>query len=341
MQTPVAFMIFRRPELTARVFTEIAHARPPVLLVVADGPKSTADRVDCAATRAVIESVDWPCDVRRCYSETNLGCRARVASGLDWVFGQVQEAIILEDDTVPHPDFFRFCDDLLARYRHDPRVGHLGGTDHNRGAPRGDGSYYASRYTSIWGWATWRRCWLDYDVNMACWPEVRAAGTYHQWFATRAEADHMADVWDDIYAKRIDTWDAQWLFCRLLKGSLSLVPNGNLITNVGFHAEATHTRDTTHPFAKLATCSMAFPLRQPSRMRADDDADRLRAEAEFLRRLPLAHRVRQKLSNRHWYGAWLRRVPVIGRAWAQWRAHQARPQPFNAKNSEKKRYASR
>jgi len=324
MHSPVAFMIFRRPELTARVFAEIARARPPVLLVVADGPKSDADHAACTATRAVIERVDWPCDVRRCYSETNLGCRARVASGLDWVFGQVQESIILEDDTVPHPDFFRFCDELLARYRHDARVGHIGGTDHHRGAPRGDGSYYASRYTSIWGWATWRRCWLDYDVNMARWPEIKAAGTYREWFATRGEADHMADVWDDIHAKRIDTWDAQWLFCRLLKGSLSLVPNGNLITNVGFHAEATHTRDTKHPFAELATRPPPFPLRAPSVLQVDQVVDRRRAEEEFLRPQPRWRRVAQTLSNKHWYGAMLRRTPIMGSAWRAWRTRQAR-----------------
>lgn len=324
MHTPVAFLIFRRPETTRRVFAEIARARPPVLLVVADGPRTVADRATCAETRAIIDLVDWPCDVRRCYSDTNLGCRRRVSSGLDWVFREVEEAIILEDDTVPHPDFFRFCEDLLAQHRDNPRVGHLGGTDANRGPPRGTGSYYASRYPSVWGWATWRRCWQDYDVDLAAWPRIKAVGGHRRFFSTAAEAQHFASLWDDIRAGTLDTWDVQWMFCRLLQGTLALTPNGNLITNVGFDKDATHTRDTGHPFARLPTQAMAFPLRAPSALTADDEADRQRARAEFLRSPPRLRRIMNHVSNKHLYGQWLRRLPFVGPAWAAWRARRAR-----------------
>lgn len=322
MHTPVAFLIFRRPETTRRVFAEIARARPPLLLVVADGPASEAERAACAETRAIVENIDWPCEVRRCYSDSNMGCRRRVSSGLDWVFGQVEEAIILEDDTVPHPSFFPFCEDLLERYRDDARVGHIGGTDHHRGAPRGEGSYYASRYTSIWGWATWRRCWQTYDVNLAAWPAVKATERHQRWFATREQADYLAAIWDDIYAGRLDTWDAQWMFCRLAQGTVSIVPNGNLITNIGFHAEATHTRDARHPFALLPLRGVRFPLRHPASLTPDDAVDRRRAQEEFLRRSPWWDRLANALANRHWYGKLLRRVPVVGRAWAAWRQRQ-------------------
>lgn len=323
MKTPVAFLIYRRPALTRRVFDEIARARPARLLVVADGPRSESERAACEQTRAVIDGVNWPCDVQTQYAETNLGCRRRVASGLDWVFSQVEESIILEDDTVPHPTFFPFCEELLARYRDDARVGHIGGTDCNRGAPRGEGSYYFSRYTSIWGWATWRRAWQSYDVDLADWPANQAAGKHFTWLATRAEAEHFAAVWDDIRAGVLDTWDAQWFFCRIFQGTLAISPNGNLVTNIGFHAEATHTRDARHPFAELPVVPMVFPLRHPREIAADDAADLQRARAEFLRRPDRMRRLMQHLGNKHMYGKLLRDLPVIGPAWTAWRKRKS------------------
>ncbi|MDA0576671.1 MAG: glycosyltransferase family 2 protein [Verrucomicrobia bacterium] len=319
MKTPVAFLIYRRPELTRRVFAEIRRARPERLLVVADGPRDAPDRPLCAAARAVIDGVDWPCRVQTEFASGNMGCRRRVATGLDWVFAQVEEAIILEDDTVPHPDFFPFCEELLARYRDDPRIGHIGGTDNNRGAARGAGSYYFSRYTSIWGWATWRRAWQSYDVDLHAWPALKASGGHRALFASTEEAEHFAAVWDEIRAGTLDTWDAQWLFCRLKAGSLSIAPNGNLVSNIGFRADATHTRDVSHPFAELPTRGLAFPLRHPVRIVPDDVADRRRVSAEFLRRPPLRQRLAGTLGNKHWYGQWLRNSPLIGPAWAGWR----------------------
>ena len=129
MRTPVVFIIFSRPDLTARVFAEIARARPEKLLVIADGPRPDREGEDakCAATRAIIERVDWPCEILKNYSNVNLGCGHRPATGLRWVFEQVEEAIILEDDCVPHPTFFRFCEELLEHYRDDERVMHISG----------------------------------------------------------------------------------------------------------------------------------------------------------------------------------------------------------------------
>lgn len=320
MKSPVAFLIFRRPDQTRRVFAEIARARPPHLLVVADGPRNEAERAACEKTRAVIRAIDWPCRVETDFASENMGCRRRVSSGLNWVFSRVDEAIILEDDCLPAPSFFAFCDELLGRYRHDPRVGHIGGTDHNRGGPRGSGSYYASRYTSIWGWATWRRCWSRYDVNLGAWPQMKAAGGHMGLFSTPEEARHFAYVWDEIRAGTLDTWDAQWLFCCLTQGFASLVPNGNLITNIGFHAEATHTRVMNHPFAELPLRDVTLPLRHPAALVPDDVVDRRRAGEEFLNRPSAWLQVARWLGNKHAYGKVLRTIPGVGPAWAAWRA---------------------
>src|SRR5579871_4386735 len=165
LTTPVALIVFNRPDTTRQVFQEIRRVRPPVLLVVADGPRRDhpEDEQLCRETRAVAEEVDWPCQVLTEYSDVNLGCRHRPASGLDWVFSQVEEAIILEDDCVPHPSFFRFCSELLSRYRDDARIGTIAGTNVQGGRKRGGASYYFSKYPTIWGWASWRRAWALYD----------------------------------------------------------------------------------------------------------------------------------------------------------------------------------
>src|SRR5665648_587346 len=164
LKTPVAFIIFNRPETTRRVFAEIAKARPTKLLVIADGPRATHpdDAEKCAVVRAIIDGVDWDCEVLKNYSDVNLGCKRRVSSGLDWVFDTVEEAIILEDDCLPHPTFFRFCEEMLAKYRDDKRIAMISGDNFQFGKKRTEYSYYFSRYTHIWGWASWRRAWDNY-----------------------------------------------------------------------------------------------------------------------------------------------------------------------------------
>lgn len=156
LTTPVAFIIFNRPDTTEKVFAEIAKAKPPKLLVIGDGPRVSrqgeAEKV--AAARSIIQCVDWDCEVQTNFSDVNLGCKRRVSSGIDWVFEQVEEAIILEDDCLPDPTFFRFCEELLARYRHDQRIGMISGDNFQFGSRRNDDSYYFSKYVHIWGWAT-------------------------------------------------------------------------------------------------------------------------------------------------------------------------------------------
>ena len=141
LNTPVAFLIFNRPETTHRVFAEIARARPRRLLIVADGPRSEADADKCRAARAVIERVDWQCDILTNYSDINLGCKRRISSGLSWVFEQCEEAIVLEDDCLPDPTFFRFCAELLDKYRNDQRIMMISGNNFQSGYVRGTSSY--------------------------------------------------------------------------------------------------------------------------------------------------------------------------------------------------------
>ena len=176
LNTPVAFIVFNRPGTAKRIFAEIAKAKPPKLLVIADGPRGTllGEAQKCMATRDVINRVNWPCEVLTNFSEVNLGCKKRVSSGIDWVFEHVEEAIILEDDCLPHPTFFRFCQEMLERYRNDDRIGMISGDNFQFGRPVGQDSYYFSKYVHVWGWASWRDRWRNsYDVHMGLWPQVR------------------------------------------------------------------------------------------------------------------------------------------------------------------------
>jgi hypothetical protein len=266
LTTPVAFIIFNRPDTTERVFAEIARARPPKLLVVGDGPRANrpgeAEKV--AACRAIIDRVNWPCEVLTNYSEANLGCKVRVSSGLDWVFEQVPEAIVLEDDCLPHPTFFRFCQELLERYRDDERIGMISGDNFQFGHSINDDSYYFSNINHIWGWASWRNRWQsDYDVDLKLWPKIREEKRFRNWFGTKSEQDNFAEIIENVYQGKVNTWDYQWNFASRIKGRIAVMPNVNLISNIGFGVEATHTTGQS-AFANLPVMPINFPLKHPN-----------------------------------------------------------------------------
>jgi hypothetical protein len=297
LKTPVAFIIFNRPDTTERVFAEIAKAKPPKLLVVGDGPRANrageSDKV--ALTRAIIDRVDWDCEVLTNFSDVNLGCKMRVSSGLDWVFEQVEEAIILEDDCLPDPTFFRYCQELLEHYRHDQRVGMITGDNFQLGNRRNDDSYYFSKYVHIWGWASWRDRWdVSYDVTMAQWPRIRDEG----WIADMVGNTRETNLWKRIYERvhrgEIDTWDYQWVFANWLEGRLSVTPSVNLISNIGFGPDATHTV-VSGDLANMPVEEMSFPLIHPVGIFQNIQADQFTENRCF--RVSLLKRIWNRLSR--------------------------------------------
>lgn len=276
LTTPVAFIIFNRPDTTERVFAEIAKAKPPKLLVVADGARTNkigeAEKV--AATRAISQRVDWDCEVLTNYSEVNLGCKVRVSSGIDWVFEQVEEAIILEDDCLPDPTFFRFCQEMLERYRDDQRIGMISGDNFQFGHRRNSDSYYFSKYVHIWGWATWRDRWQNnYDVELKIWPVVRDGNYLLDILGSTKEAESWSKTFESMYKGEIDTWDYQWVFANWIEGRVNVIPNVNLISNIGFGVNATHTvRDSQ--LANLPVDKILFPIANPVGVFRNLQADR-------------------------------------------------------------------
>jgi len=276
MRTPVAFLIFNRPDATRRVFESIRDAKPPLLLVVADGPRP--DRPDdaraCTEARSLIDRVDWNCEVRTNYSDVNLGCGKRVSSGIDWVFQQVEEAIILEDDCVPDPTFFRFCEELLEKYRHDERISEIGGVNYGFGRKRADFSYYFSHYNYVWGWASWRRAWKGYDFHMETWPELRDRNWLHEFLDDPGVVRYYTHNFNKTYAGEVDTWDYQWFFHCWVNHRLAALPCVNLVTNIGYKdLRATHTKRKSR-LAEVQTEPIAFSLTHPPRLMRDREADR-------------------------------------------------------------------
>lgn len=280
MRTPVAFFIFNRPQLAGRVFAEIARARPRLLFVVADGPR--ADRPGeaglCAAARAVAERVDWDCEVRRLYADENMGCDGRLTTGMEWVFGQVGEAVILEDDCLPHPTFFPFCEELLERYRDDERVMCVGGRNSIHGERETPYSYFFTRILSCWGWATWRRAWRHFDYEMKLWPALRETSWLRDLLADDSLVEYFTFIFDRARARAggVAAWDYAWAFSCWAQYGLEALPAANLVANIGFGDAATHTRDAASVLARVPVGAMEFPLRHPPYMAWDREADHLR-----------------------------------------------------------------
>ena len=276
MHSAVLFLIFNRPDTTKKVFDVIGTARPPRLYVAADGPRT--DRICepdlCQQARSIATNVDWPCEVKTLFREENLGCRRAVSGALDWFFENEEEGIVLEDDCVPHPTWFRFAEELLEKYRHDERImcisaAHFPGQGHMM-----EFSYFFSRYNLCWGWASWRRSWAYYDHNMVLWPELRSS----EWLldvgmGSRCFKDYWTQIFDRAYKNEIDTWDYQWTFSCWAQNGLSILPSCNLVRNIGFGEEATHTKGA-NPSMDLPLEEMVFPLIHPKTVIRDSQADK-------------------------------------------------------------------
>ena len=302
LKTPVVLIIFNRPETTSRVFEEIRKARPPLLLLVADGPRSghSSDVEQCAEARAIVEQVDWDCEIRKNYSEINLGCGKRVSSGLDWVFNEVEEAIILEDDCLPHATFFRYCEELLRRCRNDERISHVSGTNLLFGKKRTEYSYYFSLFGYIWGWASWRRSWKNYDVGMNLWPEIRDGGWLGDVLGNKRFVPRWTRIFEKVHRREIDAWAYQWVFHCWIHGRLAISPNVNLVRNIGFGTNATHTTGEKNKFTQLEMEPMDFPLSHPPFLVRDtvsDEDSEMECHTGMDRFLSLLDGIRRLLGN--------------------------------------------
>lgn len=252
MDTPVLLIVWRRPHTLLQVINAIRPVAPKRLFVACDGPdpERPGEAEKVSATRALIETeIDWPCEIERLYSNDNQGCRVGPIRAITWFFERVEEGVILEDDCVPHFDFFPFCANLLDRYRYDTRVWCISGNNYQRGIWRGDGSYYFGLIPLTWGWATWRRAWQPYDPDLKRWPAFRDSGLLEGIIQDSVEKEYWSSIWNKTFQKSepVTWWDYQWQFNCLVNSGLTIFPNRNLVSNVGFGPDGTHTTFFAQP----------------------------------------------------------------------------------------------
>ncbi len=283
--TARSFLIFNRPDLSTRVFQRIREARPKRLFIAADGPRAgrIGEPAQVQEAREIAARVDWPCELQTLFRDSNLGCKTAVSSAISWFFEQVPEGIILEDDCFPDPSFFPFCAELLDRFRDDERIMSIG-ADGYLGAKFHRGFSYAfSVYNLLWGWASWKRAWERYDGSMEAFDKST------QWLQVFQETPAVADHWLRQFgmAKRgeLDSWGYPWRLSVWMNHGLNIVPNANLVTNIGFDQRSTHTANVSHWRAAVRTDPVAFPLKHPRHVARNIELD-LHLSSEVFRATP-------------------------------------------------------
>jgi hypothetical protein len=253
--TPILLIIFNRPETTARVFEAIRMRKPSFLYIAADGPRENkpGEKKLCESARKIVEAIDWPCEVKRLYQNKNLGCKIGVSTAISWFFNQVQEGIILEDDCLPNESFFAFCAQMLERYRFTDSVMAINGTSMLTHEELGNpiASYHFSRCLHVWGWATWERAWKKYDMEMKNLDQLLKNDFAQSLFLEKKSLIFWIRHFRHIRDKNIDTWDAQWHYSILKANGLIISPHSNMVENIGFGPDATHTFNI-NPHALLA-----------------------------------------------------------------------------------------
>lgn len=272
---PVLIIAWRRPNTLRQLIDALRTVAPSKLFIACDGanPERPGEKEKVSATRTVIENeIDWPCKIKRLYFDVNQGCSEGPIRAITWFFENVKEGIILEDDCVPHQDFFAYCAELLDRYRLDSRVWCISGNNYLCSSIPMNSSYFFSRYTLTWGWATWKDRWQEFDPLLLRWPLLRDSGLLPQIFDNPYEAAYWAEVFERTYRRdeSITWWDYQWLFAALSRGALTATPVSNLVSNIGFGEDATHTLNPNTPIQPVLPLG---PITHPDFVVRHRDAD--------------------------------------------------------------------
>ena len=297
MTTAVLFIIFNKPKTTQTVFEAIRLAKPIRLYIAADGPREnkSGEKELCEQTRKIAQNVDWDCEVKTLFQKENLGCGKAVSHAISWFFENEEMGIILEDDCLPHQSFFKYCEELLEKYKNNEKIGIISGNNHQRGRKIGDFSYYFSDIANTWGWATWARSWNDFRLNVNELDENLVLNEIKKLFPEKK----FNNFWIKIYKKmkkiETDIWDYQFYFSQIAKNRIFIDPNVNLVSNIGYNdINATHTFDKYSPLANIPVQAMEFPLKHPMEISVNHKADRFILDNVYLKG-PLFKRIVNKI----------------------------------------------
>jgi hypothetical protein len=266
LETPILLLVFNRPEQALLVLEQIKLQQPVQLFIAADGPRPNrpGEAELCEITRtAVLNGIDWPCNVTTLFRPSNLGCGKAVSTAIDWFFKHVAEGIILEDDCLPDATFFSFCTAMLAKYRLNQNVMHINGSNYQAGVQRGSSSYYFSRYAHVWGWATWQRAWQYYDFTLRRYQHISREGLNN----------YLQSELQGIYKAKTDTWDTQWFMSVWFNKGWVITPNISLVKNIGIGNNATHTQVVPGWFKKIQYGQIAV-ITHPEENYIDETADK-------------------------------------------------------------------
>lgn len=289
VKSPILFLIFNRPLQTNVVFEEIKKVKPLKLYLCADGPRinNKSDQVKCNEVRKIVQKIDWDCEYHVLFRDENLGCKQSVSKGIDWFFENEEEGIIIEDDIVPNETFFRFCDEMLDLYRNEKKISSICGFNpiQNNNNIEKKTSYFFSRYNDIWGWATWKRSWMLYDKDLKSWPLNKG-----KIFETEKNRFHYwNNIFKNVYLGKIDTWDHQWTYTGILNNTYCIIPCVNLIENIGFDIDATHTKIKDGKLSEVKSKNLDFPLSHPLEIKNNSIYDDLLYQKILINKVTLSH----------------------------------------------------
>lgn len=276
-QTPILLLTFNRPIHTQKVFDEIKKQKPARLFVFQDGVRAgnKTDIEKSKEVRAIFENkIDWECELKTKFSDTNLGCGQGPATGISWFFEHVDQGLIFEDDAVPASDFFDYAAELLQKYKDVDSVKVIGSMNLN-GKSYGDGSYHFSMVNrNLCAWATWKRAWSSFDYYMKDVSRKDLRRSMDFYHATLREKDYWCERLDEIHKDCLNnsSWDMQFIMSIWLNGGMGIFPNVNLSSNIGFDMEGTHA-NTDDNLAANIELNEILPLIHPKVIKINRIAD--------------------------------------------------------------------
>lgn len=291
--TPLLLLVYNRPDHTRKLLEVLKSIKPNQLYVVADGPRE-ADQSKCEEVRELFSDLKWKCQLKTLFHDENLGCARSVSGGITWFFEHVESGIILEDDCIPSQSFFQYCEELLEHYRDDKRIMHIGSNNFQNGKIRGNGDYYFSIFNHIWGWATWKRAWEMYQLEI----ENIDKKSIHSFVNDHEIEKYFYALFETVIAQKIDTWDFSWTYACWKNQGLSISPNKNLVTNIGFGEEATHTKSKNSPQSNVKMHELNFPLEHPIKVQRNLRADKYAFKRIFKSKQGVLNRLKEKVKRK-------------------------------------------
>jgi|LauGreSBDMM110SN_4_FD.fasta_scaffold44576_1 hypothetical protein len=282
LKTAVLFLVFNRPRLTLKSFEAIRKAKPLKFYVACDGPRpeKKGEETIVAEVQKIVNQIDWPCEVKKLFQPKNLGCSNGVANAITWFFEHEEQGIIIEDDNLVHPDFFYFCETLLNKYKDNLRISTISGDNFQNGNKRGEATYYFSKYFGCWGWATWKREWKFYDKKINFWPQWKLSKDWINKFPDKVERKYWENIFNIMYETDFDSWAYRFLASIMHRGKLNIFPNVNLVSNIGFGEDATHTKKADNQESNIPTQSLGKII-HPKLIEINYDADKYHFEWSF------------------------------------------------------------